>query len=165
MSKPPNALRVKALHSPVRSAQEVRPVQEQVEEPKALADPLIPILAPGVITVDKNAAYPKATAQLKAAGRIPAAVELTSWSSTSIIWSSKPIARIKRRVKPAMGFFSMETAGRTLQGYEVMNMIRKGQIHGVAKGAITGQVSFIAHLFAVVASAEQDAILHAHCLR
>jgi transposase, IS6 family len=26
---------------------------------------------------------------------------------------------IKRLVKPGMGFFSIETAGRTLQGYEV----------------------------------------------
>jgi len=34
---------------------------------------------------------------------------------------------IKRLVKAGMGFFSMETAGRTLQGEEVMNMIGKGQ--------------------------------------
>ncbi len=38
---------------------------------------------------------------------------------------------IKRLIKPGMGFFSVETAGRTLQGYEVMNMIRKGQMQGV----------------------------------
>jgi transposase-like protein len=37
----------------------------------------------------------------------------------------------KRLVKPGMGFFSFETAGRTLQGYEVMNMMRKGQVRGV----------------------------------
>jgi hypothetical protein len=35
---------------------------------------------------------------------------------------------IKRLVKPGLGFFSVETAGRTLQGYEVTNMIRKGQV-------------------------------------
>ena len=33
---------------------------------------------------------------------------------------------IKRRVKPGLGFFSIESAWRTLQGYEVMNMVRKG---------------------------------------
>jgi transposase, IS6 family len=54
---------------------------------------------------------------------------------------------IKRLVKPGMGFFSVETAGQTLQGYEVLNMIRKGQVRGVGKGDITGQVSFIASLF------------------
>jgi transposase, IS6 family len=34
---------------------------------------------------------------------------------------------IKRFVKPGMGFFSFETAWRTLQGYEIINMLRKGQ--------------------------------------
>uniref|UniRef100_UPI001C6899A6 DDE-type integrase/transposase/recombinase n=1 Tax=Reticulibacter mediterranei TaxID=2778369 RepID=UPI001C6899A6 len=34
---------------------------------------------------------------------------------------------MKRFVKPAMGFFSLVTAWRILQGYEVMHMIRKGK--------------------------------------
>jgi IS6 family transposase len=38
---------------------------------------------------------------------------------------------IKRLVKLGMGFFPFETAWRTLQGYKVMNMFRKGQICGV----------------------------------
>jgi len=46
---------------------------------------------------------------------------------------------IKRLVKPGMSFFSVETAGRTLQGYEVMNMLRKGQVRGVGKGDVTGR--------------------------
>ncbi len=50
-----------------------------------------------------------------------------------------------------MGFFSFETASRTLQGYEVMNMVRKGQMEGVKKGDIRGQVAFMASLFAVAA--------------
>jgi hypothetical protein len=41
--------------------------------------------------------------------------------------------------------------GKTLQGYQSMNMIRKGQIQGVVKGDITGQVTFIAGLFGVAA--------------
>ena len=32
-----------------------------------------------------------------------------------------------------------------------MNMIRKGQMHGVVKGDIMGQVTFIACLFGVAA--------------
>ena len=56
---------------------------------------------------------------------------------------------IKRLVKLGMGFFSFETAWRTLQGFEVMNMIRKGQMHGVGKGNIVNQVMFIASLFGV----------------
>lgn len=56
---------------------------------------------------------------------------------------------IKRLVKPGMGFFSFETAWRTLQGYEGIPMIRKGQMQGVSKGDSLGQVAFIAELFAV----------------
>jgi hypothetical protein len=54
---------------------------------------------------------------------------------------------LKRLVKPGMGFFSMETARRTIQGDELMNMIRKGQGRRVRKGDITGQVTFVARLF------------------
>jgi hypothetical protein len=37
---------------------------------------------------------------------------------------------IKRLVKPGMGFFSFETAEKTLQEYGVMNMIRKVRVQG-----------------------------------
>src|SRR6266487_852320 len=56
---------------------------------------------------------------------------------------------IKRLVKLGMGFFSFETAWRTLQGYETMNMLRKGQICGVEKRDNIKQVAFIASLFGV----------------
>ena len=47
---------VKALHAPACSAPGTRPLEEQMEEPTALADPIIPTSAPRVITVDTNAA-------------------------------------------------------------------------------------------------------------
>jgi hypothetical protein len=50
-----------------------------------------------------------------------------------------------------MGFFSFETAWLTIQGDEMMNMIRKGQVRGIEKGDIRGQVTFFASLFGVVA--------------
>jgi len=56
---------------------------------------------------------------------------------------------IKRLVKPGMGFFLFETAWRTLQGYEAMHMIRKGQMQGVKKGDNSSQATFIAELFGV----------------
>ncbi len=56
---------------------------------------------------------------------------------------------IKRLVKLGMGFFSFETAWRTLQGYEAINMLRKGQIRGVDKRESMKQVAFIASLFGV----------------
>ena len=48
-----------------------------------------------------------------------------------------------------MGFFSFETAWQTLQGYEAMNMIRKGQLQAVAKGDVRSQMTLIATLFEV----------------
>src|SRR3989449_6829023 len=57
---------LKALHSTTGSAPGSRPVQKLVAEPTAAANPAIS--APRVINVDKNAAYPKAMAELKDSG-------------------------------------------------------------------------------------------------
>src|SRR2546429_9956162 len=98
---------------------------------------------------------PKAIAELKAAGILPASVGLRQVKYLNNL-VEQDHRFIKRLVKPGMGFFSLETAGRTLQGYEVMNMIRKGQVHGVGKGDIKGQVSFIASLFGVAAQNQPE---------
>ena len=103
---------------------------------------------PRVITVDKNAAYPKAFKELKAERVLPDSCELRqSKYLNNLIEQDHRF--IKRLVKLGMGFFSFETAWRTLQGYEAMNMLRKGQIHGVEKGDSMKQVAFIARLFGV----------------
>jgi transposase-like protein len=81
---------------------------------------------PRVINVDKNAAYPKAIADLKAAGLLPGAVELRQVKYRGNL-IEQDHRFIKRLTKPGLGFFSFRTAWRTLQGFEVMNMIRKGQ--------------------------------------
>jgi transposase, IS6 family len=105
---------------------------------------------PRVINVDKNAAYPKAFNELKAEGYIAKSCELRqSKYLNNLIEQDHRF--IKRLTKPAMGFFSFETAWRTLQGCEMMNMMRKGQVQGVAKGDVEGQVSLVAMLFGVVA--------------
>ena len=41
---------------------------------------------------------------------------------------------LKLRVKLGRGFFSFERAWRTLQGYALMNILRKRQMRGVTKG-------------------------------
>jgi transposase, IS6 family len=138
---------VKALHSPAGSTSHVHPIEEQVEEPTA-ADPNTTPLAPRVINVDKNASYPRAIADLKAIGALPRAVELRQVKYLNNI-VEQDHRFIKRRVKPGLGFFSFETAWHTLQGYEVMNMVRKGQIRGVEKGDILGQIAFISNIFGV----------------
>jgi IS6 family transposase len=105
---------------------------------------------PRVITVDKNAAYPKALKELKAEGAIPDSCELRQVKYLNNI-VEQDHRFIKRRVKPGLGFFSPKTAGNTLQGYEVMHMIRKGQMRGVEQGDGMGQVAFISGLFGVAA--------------
>ena len=107
---------LKALHSSACSAPGACPVEEQVEEPTALADPNPTKSAPRVINVDKNAAYPKAMADLKASGVLPESVELRQVNSLNNL-IEQDHRFIKRLVKPGMGFFSVETAERTLQGY------------------------------------------------
>ncbi len=58
---------------------------------------------------------------------------------------------IKRRTRPGLGFFSFDTAQRTLAGYETLHMLRKGQVKGAKKGDILAQVSLINTLFSIAA--------------
>ena len=101
---------------------------------------------PRVIRVDKNAAYPKAFKELKAEGFMPDSCELRQSKYLNNL-VEQDHRFIKRLVKLGMGFFSFETAWRTLQGYEVMNMLRKGQIYSVGKRESLKQVACIASLF------------------
>jgi transposase, IS6 family len=56
-----------------------------------------------------------------------------------------------RLVEPGMGFSSLETAWRALQGYEVLNSMREGQVQGRNKGDSTSQIAFISSLFGMAA--------------
>lgn len=107
-------------------------------------------VTPRIITVDKNAASPKALNDLKAPGAIPAACVLrkSKYLNTLVEQDHRFIQRL---VKPGLGFFSFEIAWRTLQGYEVRHMIRKEQVQGIDKGDSQHQARFIASLFGVVA--------------
>ena len=58
---------------------------------------------------------------------------------------------MKWQVRPGLGFGSFPTACKTIQGYETMHMIRKGQIEGIEKGNINAQNQFIAKLFGLAA--------------
>ncbi|GAC1690553.1 MAG: IS6 family transposase [Ktedonobacteraceae bacterium] len=105
---------------------------------------------PRVINVDKNAAYPKAFAELKAQGLLPenCALRQVKYLNNLIEQDHR---FIKRLTKPGMCFFSFETAWQTLQGYEAMNRIRKGQLQGVKKGDVRAQIALVAKLFGVAA--------------
>jgi transposase-like protein len=138
----------RALHITGCSTPQPLASEEHVAQFTASAHANSTRLLPRVINVDKNAAYPKAIADLKATGVLPQHVELRQ-----IKYLNNMVEQdhrfIKRLTKPGMGFFSFETAWRTVQGYEAMNMMRKGQVHGVSKGDSSRQAAFIAELFGV----------------
>jgi transposase-like protein len=58
---------------------------------------------------------------------------------------------IKRRVNASLGFRSFNGAQRTIQGYEAMHMIRKGQVRSLSKGDIIAQIRFIKAIFGLAA--------------
>jgi transposase-like protein len=102
---------------------------------------------PRVINVDRNPAYPKAFDELKTDGMLAQGCDLRPIKYLNNI-IEQDHRFIKRRVKPGLGFNSFETAWRTLQGYETMHMIRKGQ---VGAREIESQVAFIDGLFGLAA--------------
>ena len=58
---------------------------------------------------------------------------------------------IKKRITASLGFRSPEGAWRTIEGYEAMHMIRKGQVRWLDKGDVIGQRQFIHNLFGIAA--------------
>ena len=108
------------------------------------------LASPRVINVDKDRAYIGAIRDLVRDGLLPKSCKRRpSRYMNNIVEQDHRF--IKRRVKPGLGFSSFPTAWRTLRGYEVMNMIRKGQMEGAAKGDLIAQNTFVAGLFGLAA--------------
>jgi transposase-like protein len=53
---------------------------------------------------------------------------------------------IQRRVNASQGFRSFHGAWRTIQGHEVVHMIRKGQVRSLPKGHVLGLIVFLNEL-------------------
>jgi IS6 family transposase len=85
---------------------------------------------PRVITVDKNAAYPKAFKELKAEGIMPSPCELRQRKYLNNL-IEQDHRFIKRLVKLGKDFFSFETAWRTRAG-DMKRCICGGQVRYVA---------------------------------
>jgi transposase-like protein len=104
---------------------------------------------PRTITVDKNAAYPIAVNVMKRNGELWRFAKLRPVKFLNNI-VEQDHRRIKRLVRPGLGFKSVITATQTIAGYEAMAMIRKGQVAGVPPNDIGAQRGFIATLFSLV---------------
>ena len=105
---------------------------------------------PRTITVDKNPAYPCAVAEMKEDGELWRFARLRQCKFLNNI-VEQDHRRIRRLIRPGLGFGGFWTARRTLAGYEAMAMIRKGQVRGTGKRDMRAQASFIAELFQVAA--------------
>jgi transposase, IS6 family len=115
---------------------------------KALARPNT--VNPRTITVDKNAAYPKAVADMKKDRQLWRFSKLRQVKYLNNI-VEQDHRRIKRLVQPGLSFKRFRTAWRTLVGYETLAMMRKGQVKGIGGNDIVAQAAFVNSLFDIAA--------------
>jgi transposase, IS6 family len=115
---------------------------------KALAQPHT--VNPRTITVDKNPAYPKAVAEMKENAELWRFSRLRQVKFLNNI-VEQDHRRVKRLIRPGLGFGGFWTARRTLAGFEAMAMIRKGQVQNIGGSDIRAQATFIAGLFQIAA--------------
>ena len=105
---------------------------------------------PSVINADKHAAYPPALAALQQDKRLPQSTELRQNKYLNNV-IEQDHRFLQRLIKPGLGFKSFNAARRTIKGYEVMHMLRKGQVIGVPKGEVLAQLNFMAQVLGVAA--------------
>jgi len=58
---------------------------------------------------------------------------------------------VKKKMRASQCFKRFHTAGRTLEGIEAMNMLRKGQVKRLAGGDAQGRAKFVLNLFQIAA--------------
>jgi transposase, IS6 family len=105
---------------------------------------------PRVINVDRHAAYATAISELEQSGELgQRCLCRPSPYLNNIIEQDHRF--IKKRIAAGLWFRSVSGALNTLQGFEAMHMIRKGQVRWLAKGDVVGQVRFIQRLFGIAA--------------
>jgi transposase, IS6 family len=105
---------------------------------------------PRTITVDKNAAYPIAAKAMKREGALWRFAKVRQVKFLNNI-VEQDHRRIKRLVRPGLGFKSFTSASQTIARYGAMAMIRKGQVVNVPTNNMGAQRDFIATLFGAAA--------------
>lgn len=105
---------------------------------------------PFTISVDKNAAYPEAFTSSQKEKILPHDCKLRRVKYLNNI-IEQDHRFVKKRVRVCLDYRSFDTAERTLQGVEAVNMIRKGQLKGLDKSDVIGQAKFIESLFNIAA--------------
>ena len=105
---------------------------------------------PRVINVDGHPAYAGAMAGLQQTGELGRRCRCRSapYLNNTIEQDHR---FIKKRITARLGFRSAEGACRTIEGYEAIHSIRKGQVRWVAKGDAIAQRQFIHSILGVAA--------------
>ena len=115
---------------------------------KALSDPSHP--QPRVINTDQARLYGSAIAVVKEDGTLCRRCRHRPVQYLNNILEQDHRA-IKRRVKDKQSFREFQAARRTIEGYEAMHMIRKGQARWVSDDDVRKQNKFIDKLFDMAA--------------
>ncbi len=104
---------------------------------------------PDSINTDKAAAYNIAIAELKAEGKCPPdTVHRQVKYLNNIIEADH--GKLKRLIKPTLGFKSLKTAYATIKGFELMRIFKKGQIDFWKFGqGLTGEIRLIERQFGI----------------
>jgi IS6 family transposase len=110
----------------------------------ALKDPSHP--QPRVINTDLAAIYSSAIPKLKKDGTLRRRCRHRPVQYLNNILEQDHRA-IKRRVNAKQGFREFQAARRTIQGYEAINILRKGQVRRVSGQDVRRQNRFINRLF------------------
>jgi IS6 family transposase len=105
---------------------------------------------PFSISVDKNAAYPEAFSTSQSEKIVPQDCKLRRVKYLNNV-IEQDHRFIKKKVRASQCFKRFHTAGRTLEGIEAVNMIRKGQVKRLAGSDAQGQAQFVLTLFNVAA--------------
>ena len=116
---------------------------------QALSNP--GVSRPRVINVDGHPAYPRAIADLKCSGELLGQRCRCRPSPYLNNILEQDHRFIKKRITASLWFRSVEGALRTIEGYEAMHVIRKGQIRWLAKDDVVGQRQFIHSTFGIPA--------------
>lgn len=104
---------------------------------------------PKVINTDKAPAYAIAIKNLKEEGKCPREIQHRQIKYLNNIIESDH-GKLKRLIKPTLGFKSMKTAYATLKGFELMRMFKKGQMKAWYYGqGILGEIRFVERQFGI----------------
>lgn len=113
---------------------------------------------PRIINTDKAGCYGVAIDELKKEGVCPQDTEHRQVKYLNNVVEADH-GKLKRLIKPTLGFKSMKTAFATIKGFEIMRAVKKGQFRaGQFQNGIKGEVRLIERTFGLGANVLAEAV-------